>query len=47
MIMGRSTIDAMFRNGIVVAKVIENHLYCVSEKDSGYKELTVYRMNWE
>jgi hypothetical protein len=45
--VGRRTIDVMFRNGIVVAKIIENHLYCASEKDSGYKELTVYRMNWE
>lgn len=45
--VGRSTIDAMFRNGIVVAKVIENHLYCVSEKDSGYKKLVVYKMRWE
>ncbi len=44
--MGRNTINAMFHNG-VLAKVKDNHLYCVSEKDSGYKELTVYRMKWE
>jgi hypothetical protein len=45
--VGRNTINAMFRNGVVVAQVRGNHLYCVSEKDSGYKELTVYRMKWE
>jgi hypothetical protein len=44
--VGRNTINVMFRNS-VLAKVKDNHLYCVSEKDSGYKELTVYRMNWE
>lgn len=45
--VGRNTINAMYRNGVVAAQVIENHLYCLSEKDSGYTELTVYRMNWE
>jgi hypothetical protein len=28
----------------VVAK--DDHLYCLREKDSGYKELVVYRMEW-
>jgi len=24
----------------------KNHLYCLQEKESGFKELVVYRMNW-
>jgi len=28
------------------AKVKKNRLYCLKKKDRGYKELAVYRMNW-
>ncbi len=29
------------------AKAKNNRLYCIREKESGYKELVVYKMNWE
>lgn len=29
------------------AKATKNHLYCLQVKESGYKELVVYRMKWE
>jgi len=29
----------------VIAK--NDRLYCVKEKESGYKELVVYKMRWE
>lgn len=45
--VGRNALNVLFRNGVVVAKVKDNRLYCVSEKDSGYTELAVYRMEWE
>ncbi|MCK4646992.1 MAG: hypothetical protein KAU46_12130 [Candidatus Aminicenantes bacterium] len=28
-------------------KATQNHLYCLQAKESGYKELVVYRMSWE
>ncbi len=28
-------------------KAKKNHLYCLREKESGYRELVVYNMNWE
>jgi len=33
--------------GSMNAKARGNHLYAVQEKESGYKELVVYKMNWE
>ena len=30
-----------------MAKAKKNRLYCLSEKESGYKELVVYKMKWE
>jgi hypothetical protein len=29
------------------AKAYKNRLYCLQEKESGYKELVVYKMIWE
>jgi hypothetical protein len=34
------------RSGFPV-RAKKNHLYCIGEKESGYKELVVYKMNWE
>lgn len=31
----------------VYAKIKNGRFYCLNEKDSGYKELVVYRMKWE
>ena len=28
-------------------KAKKNHLYCIQEKENGYKELVVYKMNWQ
>ncbi len=28
-------------------KAKKNHLYCLREKESGYRELVVYKMNWQ
>jgi len=33
--------------GQLNARVKRNRLYIVQEKESGYKELVVYKMNWE
>jgi len=29
------------------AKARNNRIYCIREKESGYKELVVYKMKWE
>lgn len=34
-------------NGLNRAKAKNKRLYCIREKESGYKELVVYMMNWE
>lgn len=31
----------------VYAKAAKRHLYCLEEKENGYRELVVYEMNWE
>jgi len=31
----------------IYAKAVKSHLYCLEEKESGYRELVVYEMNWE
>jgi hypothetical protein len=33
--------------GRLYAKAKKDHLYCVQEKQSGYKQLVVYRMIWK
>jgi len=30
---------------IVISK--QNRMYCIQQKESGYKELVVYKMKWE
>ena len=45
--IGQIPIEAIHLNGEVIAKMIGNRLFCVSEKESGFKELTVYSVNWE
>lgn len=37
----------ILNNWDMQAKAKKGRLYCVREKESGYKELVVYRMNWE
>lgn len=31
----------------VYAKAVRSRLYCLEERESGYRELVVYKMNWE
>jgi hypothetical protein len=38
--------DVVFRSQLVVIAK-QNRLYCIQQKESGFKELTVYRMNWD
>jgi hypothetical protein len=37
----------ILNNWDMQAKAKKGRLYCVREKESGYKEFTVYRMNWK
>ena len=37
----------ILNNWELQAKAKRGHLYCVREKESGYKELVVYKMRWE
>ena len=37
----------VLNNWDIQAKAKKGRLYCVREKDSGYKDLVVYRMKWE
>ena len=30
---------------VIIAK--QNRMYCIQQKDNGYKELVVYKMKWE
>ena len=34
-------------SGSIYARAKNNRLYCLREKESGYKELVVYKMTWE
>ncbi len=34
-------------NSVNRAKVKNRRFYCIREKESGYKELVVYKMTWE
>lgn len=48
--IGRKSLKLFFNSVTEVflwATVKQNHLYCKYEKESGYKELVVYKMIWE
>ena len=49
--IGRKGLNISLRSGILgqssYAKAKNNRLYCLKEKESGYKELVVYKMMWE
>ena len=44
--VGRKTLN-IYSEQFVYAKVKRNHLYCIQDKESGYKEFVVYKMRWE
>lgn len=45
--IGRKSLKAIYGLGYVMAMIKQKHLYCIKEKESGYKELMVYKMRWE
>lgn len=45
--VGRTSIKARCQNSEVTAKMKGDRLYSVNEKGSGFKELIVYKMEWE
>lgn len=46
--IGRKSLNIYSWRGIeVYAKAKRNRFYCLEEKESGYRELAVYKMKWE
>ena len=45
--IGRVSLGNVGRFYPLTVRVKKNRLYCLREKESGYKELVVYKMNWE
>ncbi|MFX0212313.1 MAG: hypothetical protein ACFFDT_40445, partial [Candidatus Hodarchaeota archaeon] len=50
-LVARKSLDVYVRNGTLIqplyAQSKNNRLYCLREKESGFKELVVYIMKWE
>jgi len=44
---GRKSLGIFWQEGPLYAKAKENRFYCIKAKDSGYKELIVYKANWK
>ena len=45
--IGRKSLNVWVWEGHLWAQIKADKLYCLKEKDSGYKELVVYNMKWE
>jgi len=45
--IGRKSLKAFYDEGGLYTKMKNGRLYCLNEKDSGFKKLTVYKVNWE
>lgn len=45
--IGRKSLNVWVNEGFVWGMIKENLFYCIREKENGYKELVVYKMNWE
>jgi hypothetical protein len=45
--VGRRSLKVYHHPDGLFAIIKNNHLYCLQEKESGYKELVVYRVTWE
>jgi hypothetical protein len=45
--VGRKSLNAWILNSIIWAKMKRGILYCLQEKESGYKELVVQKVTWE
>ena len=45
--IGRTSLGNVGRSFPFTVRAKNDYLYCIKEKESGYKELDVYRMKWE
>ena len=45
--IGRTSLGNVGRSFPFTVRAKNGYLYCIQEKESGYKELVVYKMNWE
>jgi len=45
--IGRKSLNIWIWEGHLWARIKSNKFYCLKEKESGYKELEVYKMKWE
>lgn len=45
--IGRKSLNIFVWNYFLWGKIKGSRLYCLQEKESGYKELVVYKMRWE
>jgi len=45
--IGRKSLNIWIWEGHLWARIKANKFYCLKEKESGYKELEVYKMKWE
>lgn len=45
--IGRKSLKIHNDENFLYAKMKDNHLYCINEKESGYKELVVYKVRWQ
>ncbi|MCP2518889.1 6-bladed beta-propeller [Candidatus Aminicenantes bacterium AC-335-K20] len=42
----RKSLNIFFDRSYIYAKVKNQHLYCIQEKESGFKQLIVYKIKW-
>jgi hypothetical protein len=45
--VGRKSLNAWIWDSLSWAKIKKNLLYCLQEKERGYKKFVVYEMKWE
>jgi hypothetical protein len=45
--LGRKSLEIFYNSSGLYAKIYKNHLYSITEKESGYKELAVFNMIWK
>jgi hypothetical protein len=45
--VGRKSLNAWVWNSLLWAKIKKNLLYCLQEKESGYKKLVVFKLTWK
>jgi hypothetical protein len=45
--VGRKSLNAWVWNSLLWAKIEKNFLYCLQEKENGYKKLVVFKLTWK